>query len=105
MAGNLGKWPSKRGPISKFRPSDGCRRDAVPLAVGRWYDFPEFGCHLGNVDSFEFRLRAGISHAWAPAIRPAVGSGHIFPSRSAKGRFPRPFGGTSGTELIEEVLP
>ncbi len=50
MAGNLGKWPSKRGPISKFRPSDGCRRDAVPLAVGRWYDFPEFGCHLGNVD-------------------------------------------------------
>ncbi len=49
MAENLGKWPSKRGPISKFRPSDGCGRDAVPLAVDRWYDFHGFGCHLGNV--------------------------------------------------------
>ncbi len=39
MTGNLGKWPSKRKPISKFRPSDGCRRDAVPLVVERWYDF------------------------------------------------------------------
>ncbi len=50
MAENLGKWPSKRGPISKIRPSDGCGRDAVPLAVGRWYDFHEFGLHLGNVE-------------------------------------------------------
>ncbi len=49
MAENLAKWPSKRGPIAKIRPSDGCGRDAVPLAVGRWYDFHEFGCHLGNV--------------------------------------------------------
>ncbi len=49
MAENLGKWPFKRGPISKIRPSDGCGRDAVPLAVGRWYDFHGFGCHLGNV--------------------------------------------------------
>ena len=40
---------SKRGPISKFTPSEGCGRDAVLLAVERWYDFPEFGCHLGNV--------------------------------------------------------
>ena len=23
--------------------------DAVPLAVDQWYDFHEFGCHLGNV--------------------------------------------------------
>ncbi len=51
MAGNLVKWPSKRGPISKIRPSDGCGRDAVPLAVKWWYNFREFGCHLGNVDS------------------------------------------------------
>ena len=51
MAENLGKWPSKRGPISKIRPSDGCGRDAVSLAVEWWYDFSEFGCHLGNVDS------------------------------------------------------
>ncbi len=49
MAEYLGKWPSKRGPISKIRPSDGCGRDAVPLAVVRWYDFPEFGGYLGNV--------------------------------------------------------
>ena len=45
----MGKWPSKRGPISKIRPSDGCGRDAVPLAVGRWYDFPGFVGYLGNV--------------------------------------------------------
>ncbi len=39
MAENLGKRPSKRGPISKIRPSDGCGRGAVLLAVERWYDF------------------------------------------------------------------
>jgi hypothetical protein len=49
MAENLGKWLSKRGPISKIRPSDGCGRDTGPLAVERWYDFPEFGGYLGNV--------------------------------------------------------
>ena len=46
MAENLGKWPSKRGPIFKIRPSDGCGRGAVPLAVERWYDLHGFGCHL-----------------------------------------------------------
>ena len=49
MVENLGKWPSKRGLISKIRPTDGCGRDAVPLAVEGWYEFPEIGCHLGNV--------------------------------------------------------
>jgi len=49
MAENLGEWPSKRGPISKIGPSDGCGRDAVPLAVARWYDFHEFGGYLGYV--------------------------------------------------------
>ncbi len=49
MAEYLDKWPSKRGPISKIRPSDGCGRDAVLLAVERWFDFPEFGGYLGNV--------------------------------------------------------
>ncbi len=49
MAEYLGKWPFKRGPISKIKPSDGCGRDAVHLAVDQWYDFHEFGCHLGNV--------------------------------------------------------
>ena len=49
MAENLGKWPSKRGPISKIRPSDGCGGGAVLLALGLWYDFHEVECHLGNV--------------------------------------------------------
>ncbi len=49
MAVNMGKWPSKRGPISKIRPSDGCGRDAVLLAVERWYDFPEFGGYLSII--------------------------------------------------------
>ena len=46
MAGNLGKWSSKRGPISKIRPSDGCKGDTVPLEMGPGYDFHEVGCHL-----------------------------------------------------------
>jgi len=49
MAENLGKGPSKRGPIAKIRPSDGYGRDTVPLALERWYDFHDFGSHLGNV--------------------------------------------------------
>ncbi len=49
MTENMGKWPSNRGPISKIMPSDGCKGDTVPLAVERWYDFPEFGGYLGNV--------------------------------------------------------
>ncbi len=49
MAENLAKWPSKRGPVTKIMPSDGCGRDAVPLAVERRYDFPEFGGYPGNV--------------------------------------------------------
>ncbi len=49
MAENLDKWPSKRGPITKIMPSDGCKGDTVFLAVGRWYNFFEIGCHLGNV--------------------------------------------------------
>ena len=28
---------------------DGCKGDAARVAVGQWYDFHEFGCHLGNV--------------------------------------------------------
>jgi hypothetical protein len=35
-------------PWSKIRPSDGCGRDAVPLAVERQYDFPEFGDQSGK---------------------------------------------------------
>jgi hypothetical protein len=48
MVENLGKWPLKRGPIYKIRPSDGCGKNAVHLAVLRWYDFHEYGSRLGN---------------------------------------------------------
>ncbi len=48
MAGNLAKWPSKRGPVTKIMPSDGCKGDTVHLVVGRWYNFHELVCHLGN---------------------------------------------------------
>ncbi len=51
MARETTKWPSNRGPITKIMPSDGCKGDAVPLAMGQWYIFHEFGCHLGNVGS------------------------------------------------------
>ena len=43
------EWPYKRGPLTKIKPSDGCKGDTVPLAVDQWYDFHELGCHLGNV--------------------------------------------------------
>jgi hypothetical protein len=49
MAGKVTEWPSNRGLISKIWPSDSCKGDTVPLAVERWYDFPEFGGYLGNV--------------------------------------------------------
>ena len=51
MARKLPEWPSEWRPLTKIRPSDGCTKDAVPLAVDQWYDFHEFGCHLGNVGS------------------------------------------------------
>ncbi len=49
MAENLAQWPFKRCPMSNIRPSDGCGRDAVPLAVELSYDFPSIGGYLGNV--------------------------------------------------------
>ncbi len=48
MAENMGKWPSKRGPITKIMPSGGGKGDTAPLALGQWYDFHDFGCHPGN---------------------------------------------------------
>ena len=53
MARKMTEWPSKRGPITKIMPSDGCIGDTVPLAVGKWYDFHEFGWYMGNVGSSE----------------------------------------------------
>ena len=49
MARKMTEWPSKRGPITKIMPSDGCIGDTVPLAVGKWCDFHEFGWYMGNV--------------------------------------------------------
>jgi len=82
MAENLDKWPSGREPISKIGPSDGCGRDAVLLAVNQWYDFHEFGCHLGNVG-------LGISAAEPKQglIAPA-GHGKITRYQSGARRFP-----------------
>jgi len=49
MTTKLVEWASEHRRITKIRPSDGCGRDAVLLAVERWYDFPVFGGYLGNV--------------------------------------------------------
>ena len=51
MTREMTEWPSKCGPITEIVQSGGCKGDTVPFAVGRWYDFPEFGGHLGKVDS------------------------------------------------------
>ena len=64
MAENLAKWPPKRGPVTKIMPSVGCKGDTVPLAVERWYDPPEFGCHLGNVDLIGLFGVSGIQIEW-----------------------------------------
>ena len=49
MAGNLVKWRSKREPISKFGLSNGGKAGTAPLALEQWYDFHEYGWHLGNL--------------------------------------------------------
>ena len=56
MARKMTEWPSKRGPITKIMPSDGCIGDTVPLAVGKWYDFHEFGWYMGNFGLESFRV-------------------------------------------------
>ena len=49
MVAKLTEWSSKCGPITKIIQSDGCKRDTVPVAVGQWHNFYEFGYNLGNV--------------------------------------------------------
>ena len=49
MARKMTEWPSKRGPITKLMPLDGCKGDTIPLAVDQWYDFHEVRWHLGKV--------------------------------------------------------
>ena len=58
MARETTKWPSTRWPITKIMSSDGCNRNRVPLEMGPWYDFREFGCHLGNVGPKPFTWTA-----------------------------------------------
>ena len=58
MARKMTEWPSKRGPITKIMPSDGCIGDTVPLAVGKWYDFHEFGWYMGNVGLSAFTFES-----------------------------------------------
>ena len=66
MARKMTEWPSKRGPITKIMPSDGCIGDTVPSAVGKWYDFHEFGWYMGNV---------GQEFPHQPNCRPSVPAG------------------------------
>ena len=49
MTENMGKWPSKCGLIIKIKPLDGCKGKRIHVAVGQWYSFHQFRCHLGNV--------------------------------------------------------
>ena len=62
MARETTKWPSTRWPITKIMSSDGCNGNRVPLEMGPWYDFREFGCHLGNVGSNIERVVCGHLH-------------------------------------------
>ena len=64
MARKMTEWPSKGGPITKIMPSDGCIGDTVPLAVGKWCDFHEFGWYMGNVRLSDVapKTQTGVLH-------------------------------------------
>ena len=73
MARKMTEWPSKRGPITKIMPSDGCIGDTVPLAVGKWYDFHEFGWYMGNVVTLKYQMNlAHLRIRGMPAMRYVV---------------------------------
>ena len=42
--------------------ADCCNGNRVPLEMGPWYDFREFGCHLGNVGLYDVRLVSGAQN-------------------------------------------
>ncbi len=87
----------QRGPISKIRPSDGCRRVAVPLAVESWYNFHGFGCHLGNVGSRKRARRHANGGTGWPGNRPAI---RASPNRTVNNpRSTSPRRGDSANEL------
>ena len=87
MARKMTEWPSKRGPITKIMPSDGCIGDTVPLAVGKWYDFHEFGWYMGNVGYFKNSLEVRDREA-ADEVVPIVEVEMI--SMNANGQFVPP---------------
>ena len=70
------EWPFKRGAISKIRSSDGRGRDAVLLAVKRWYDFAEFGVIWGisartgmpSTEGVHLRMGDQAEHSVAVAL-------------------------------------
>ena len=64
MARETTKWPSTRWPITKIMSSDGCNGNRVPLEMGPWYDFREFGCHLGNVGLCKHDCIAYVQVPW-----------------------------------------
>ena len=66
MARETTKWPSTRWPITKIMSSDGCNGNRVPLEMGPWYYFREFGCHLGNVG---LAVSAGVRQPAKPKPR------------------------------------
>ena len=49
MARKMAEWRPKHRPITKIMLPDGVKGDTAPLAVERWYYFPEFGGYLRNV--------------------------------------------------------
>ncbi len=75
MARKMAERPSERGPITKIMPSDGCKGDTVPLTVGKWYDFHEFGWHLGNVGSY--LMDPGLENVIHQALARATGKDHL----------------------------
>ena len=81
MARKMTEWPSKRGPITKIMPSDGCIGDTVPLAVGKWYEFHEFGWYMGNVGLVT--TEKGISYSIDDSCFSAI----IFTNESCDARF------------------
>ena len=63
MARKMTEWPSKRGPITKIM--HGCIGDTVPLAVGKWYDFHEFGWYMGNVGLGKYCLSRPLERGFS----------------------------------------
>ena len=85
MARKMTEWPSKRGPITKIMPSDGCIGDTVPLAVGKWYDFHEFGWYMGNVGYYVMCGKEYRQEVLASATGTTVK--HTSPERLRRFRF------------------